>query len=88
MQVLASTTKPVGGNDLAFQEIHLKDKTGKTKVAIWDKMVDTVEKNQIVKLTNCRVKLFDSEKKLSATTSSECEVLLIFFSLKIRSLKV
>lgn len=41
---MESTTKPVGGNAIPFQEIFLKDSTGKTKVAIWDKMVNTVEK--------------------------------------------
>ena len=79
---MESTTKPVGGNDIPFQEIFLKDKTGKTKIAIWDKMVNTVEKNQVIKLSNCRVKLFDAEKKLSATTSTECEVFLFDLSSK------
>ncbi|KAJ8307576.1 hypothetical protein KUTeg_014871 [Tegillarca granosa] len=41
-------------------------------------MVDTLEVGQCIKLSNCRVKLFQDEKKLSTTSSSECETTKIY----------
>ncbi|KAJ8303727.1 hypothetical protein KUTeg_018650, partial [Tegillarca granosa] len=76
VSVSPSSTKRLTNSDkeLQFQEIQLKDETGKLKVAIWDKMVDTLSIGQQIKLSKCRVKLFQDEKKLSTTNWSECEV--------------
>ncbi|KAJ8307824.1 hypothetical protein KUTeg_014607 [Tegillarca granosa] len=63
-------------------EIILKDGTAKTKVAIWDKMVGTIEKDQLVKLTNCRkrnylqqhhqaVSFFPNDEELDDVSSDE-----------------
>ncbi|VDI43346.1 Hypothetical predicted protein [Mytilus galloprovincialis] len=72
--VSPATTKPVGGNDVLFQEISLKDSTGKATVAVWDSMVDTIQKGKVINISKCRVRLFNAEKKLSTTKASVLEV--------------
>ncbi|CAC5384757.1 PIF1 [Mytilus coruscus] len=73
-EVSPATTKPVGGNDVLFQEISLKDSTGKATVAVWDSMVDTIQKGKVINISKCRVRLFNAEKKLSTTKASVLEV--------------
>ncbi|KAJ8309542.1 hypothetical protein KUTeg_014416 [Tegillarca granosa] len=76
-QVSPSSTKRLTNEkELRFQEIRLKDQSAKVNCAIWESMVDTLEVGQCIKLSNCRVKLFQDEKKLSTTSSSECEVFI------------
>lgn len=48
---------------MALQDITLKDKTAKIKVAVWDNMVGTITTGQLLSLTRCRVRLFNDEKK-------------------------
>lgn len=63
---------------MALQDITLKDKTAKIKVAVWDNMVGTITTGQLLSLTRCRVRLFnDEKKKLSTTLSSIAEVCII-----------
>ena len=52
----------------------MRDKEGTVTVALWQDMVGQYEKGQKVKISKCRVKLFNGEKKLRTTTSSTCEV--------------
>ncbi|CAG2233893.1 unnamed protein product [Mytilus edulis] len=72
-KVSPATTKPVGGNGVLFQEISLKDSTGKATVAVWDSLVDTIQKGKVINISKCRVRLFNAEKKLSTTKASVLE---------------
>ncbi|KAJ8300309.1 hypothetical protein KUTeg_021828, partial [Tegillarca granosa] len=69
-KVSPATTKTVNEQNVPFQELTLKDKTGKATVAIWEDMVNTFTSGQFVKLSKCRVRLFNEEKKFSTTTAS------------------
>ncbi|VDI28053.1 Hypothetical predicted protein [Mytilus galloprovincialis] len=55
------------------KEISLKDSTGKATVAVWDSMVDTIQKGKVINISKCRVRLFNAEKKLSTTNASVLE---------------
>ena len=59
---------------LDFQDICLKDKKGKVWVAMWGKMVSPYQVGNLLKITKCKVKLFNGQKKLSTTQSSTSEV--------------
>ncbi|CAG2252359.1 unnamed protein product [Mytilus edulis] len=72
-KVSPATTKPVGGNGVLFQEISLKNSTGKATVAVWDSLVDTIQKGKVINISKCRVRLFNAEKKLSTTKASVLE---------------
>lgn len=67
---LLHISKYVGGNVVPFQEVTVKDCTGKVVVALWDKMVDCVNKGQCINVTKCRVE----EKRLTSTKASSIEV--------------
>ncbi|XP_033751794.1 uncharacterized protein LOC117335727 [Pecten maximus] len=58
---------------VAFQGMVLKDKDDKTTVAIWEDLVNTIEKGHILQLTKCKVRLFNDEKRLTTTRGSLCE---------------
>ena len=73
-QVFVPTNKNVGESQFPYQDIIIKDTSGKIKVAVWDTMVGTLDKGQLVTLSKCRVKLFQEEKKLSTTSSTTLEV--------------
>jgi hypothetical protein len=52
----------------------IKDTDSRATVAVWDSMVNTIEKGECVQITKCRVRLFNGEKRLTTTRSSQCEV--------------
>lgn len=74
IQLSPATKKKVDQNDVDFQEIILKDTDSSATVAMWDSMVNTLEKGECVQITKCRVRLFNEEKRLTTTRSSQCEV--------------
>ncbi|XP_063436837.1 uncharacterized protein LOC134718273 [Mytilus trossulus] len=45
-----------------FHDIVIKDKTGSIEIALWDRLVGTIEKGQTIEVKKCRVKLFREEK--------------------------
>lgn len=59
---------------IPYQDVMLKDTSGKIKVAVWDKMVGTLDKGHIVELSKCRVKLFQAKKKLTTTSATTAVV--------------
>ncbi|XP_069109299.1 uncharacterized protein [Argopecten irradians] len=73
ISVSPATTKRVQDNDVPFQELVVKDSSGQGTLAIWEDMVTTINHGELVKITKCRVRLFNGEKKLSTTRQSNCE---------------
>lgn len=73
-QINEPTTKEFGDDTLDFQDVYIKDKKDKVCVALWDKMVSTLKVGQLAKISKCKVKLFNGEKKLTTTQSSTLEV--------------
>ena len=73
-QIYPASTRPVDGSPVPFQDIVIQDMSGKTTLSLWNEMVDSFEVGQVLKLTKCRVKIFNEEKKLSSTKGSQCEV--------------
>lgn len=73
-QLSPASKKRVEQNDVKFQEVILKDIDSHATVAVWDSMVNTIEKGECVQITKCRVRLFNEQKRLTTTRSSQCEV--------------
>ena len=67
LQIEEPTTKEFGGDTLDFQDIFLKDKKGKVWVAMRGEMVSPYQVGNLLKITKCKVKLFNGQKKLSTT---------------------
>nr|XP_034321834.1 uncharacterized protein LOC105342641 [Crassostrea gigas] len=70
-----ASKKRVEQNEVDFQEVMLKDTDSHATVAVWDKMVNTLQKGECVTITKCRVRLFNEQKRLTTTRSSQCEKL-------------
>lgn len=69
-----ASKKRVEQNEVDFQEVMLKDTDSHATVAVWDKMVNTLQKGECVTITKCRVRLFNEQKRLTTTRSSQCEI--------------
>ncbi|XP_052079018.1 uncharacterized protein LOC127717284 [Mytilus californianus] len=75
VNVYPSVTKDINDDTLQLQDIVIKDQSGSVTLALGDKHVNKFEKGQIIKVTKCRVKLFNGDKKLSTTRSTNCDIL-------------
>uniref|UniRef100_A0A8W8MM39 HIN-200 domain-containing protein n=1 Tax=Magallana gigas TaxID=29159 RepID=A0A8W8MM39_MAGGI len=64
-----ASKKRVEQNEVDFQEVMLKDTDSHATVAVWDKMVNTLQKGECVTITKCRVRLFNEQKRLTTTRS-------------------
>ncbi|CAG2215578.1 unnamed protein product [Mytilus edulis] len=73
-EVSSPLKKLVNKKDMDFQDIVIKDKTGSIEIALWDRLVGTIEKGQTIAIKKCRVKLFREEKKLNTTFNTTTEV--------------
>ncbi|CAG2252652.1 unnamed protein product [Mytilus edulis] len=75
-KVSPATTKPVGGNGVLFQEISLKNSTGKATVAVWDSLVDTIQKGKVINISKCRGcenRILFAQNVRSTVTCLECD---------------
>lgn len=70
-----ASKKRVEQNEVDFQEVMLKDTDSNATVTVWDKMVNTLQTGECVTITKCRVRLFNEQKRLTTTRSSQCEKL-------------
>lgn len=74
IQLSPASKKRVEQNEVDFQEIMLKDTDSHATVAVWDSMVNTLQKGECVTIKKCRVRLFNEQKRLTTTRSSQCAV--------------